>query len=287
MNKTQKKKKKSPDQLVRGFAAVAIATAVLALAVFLLVPKEPREPYVLPEETAPAVSALPTGPESPLPLNPYGPEDFAYEGDYLSCMAGSAVLGVDVSAHQGEIDWEQVRDAGMEFAIIRIGYRGYTSGGLYADEYAQANLEGAQEAGLKVGVYFYSQAINATEAALEAAYCIQFLKDYELDLPVVYDWEYVNSEARTANMDEPTLMACTKTFCDAIRDAGYQPMVYFNPHLAENLLNLEELLEYPFWLAMYSDRMTWPYAVEMWQYTASGSVPGIPGDADINLWFAE
>lgn len=285
MTKTRKSKKHSQNRLLRGFTAVALSAAVLAAVVFLLVLRQPRESDLPEVETDPFLSDFTPESTSPLGVNPYGPEDFSYEGDYLACLAGPALLGVDVSAHQGEIDWEQVRDAGMEFAIIRIGYRGYTSGGLYPDEYAQDNLEGAKKAGLKVGVYFYSQAINPTEAALEAAYCIQFLKDWELDLPVVYDWEYVNEEARTANMDEQTLMACAKTFCDAVEDAGYDAMVYFNPSLAESLLNLEELLEYPFWLAMYSDRMTWPYKVDMWQYTASGTVPGIEGNTDINLWF--
>lgn len=287
MNNTRKKKSKQTNNTLRGFAAIASAAAVLALAVFLLVPKHPDTGETRPPETAPHSANRPQEPLSPIPSNPYGPEDFAYEGDYLACMAGPAVLGVDVSSHQGEIDWEQVADAGMEFAMVRIGYRGYTSGGIYGDDWAEANLKGAAKAGLKVGAYFYSQAVTPAEAALEAAYCISLLKDYEIDLPVVFDWEFVNSDARTANMDEPTLMECTRVFCDAIADAGYQPMVYFNPSLAESLLDLEGLLDYPFWLAMYTDQMTYPHAVEMWQYTASGSVPGISGKVDINLWFTE
>lgn len=285
MNKTQKNRKSRNPGLLRGFTAVAVAAAALSTVVFLLVPKEPGSRVGAPEETTLPASAAPSVTESPIPANPYGPEDFAYEGEYLACMAGSAVLGVDVSAHQGEVDWTQVAEAGMEFAMIRIGYRGYTSGGLYADEYAEANLTGAKEAGLKVGAYFYSQAVTPTEAALEAAYCISLLEAYDIDMPVVFDWEYVGEEARTANMDSGTLLACAKTFCDAIRDAGYEPMVYFNPTLAESLLDLEALVEYPFWLAMYSSQMTYPHAVEMWQYTATGNVPGISGDADINLWF--
>lgn len=287
MNNTQKKKNRQAPGLLRGFTAVAVAAAALAAAVFLITPR-PQEPEAsAPLEAGPTGSGSSIPTEAPIPLNPYGPEDFAYDGEYLACMAGSAVLGVDVSAHQGEVDWVQVADAGMEFAMVRIGYRGYTSGGIYGDEYAHANLTGAKAAGLKVGVYFYSQAVSPTEAALEAAYCISFLKDYEIDLPVVFDWEYVDSDARTGSIDSQTLMACAKTFCDAIADAGYEPMVYFNPTLAESLLDLEALVEYPWWLAMYSDHMTWPYNLEMWQYTANGNVPGISGDADINLWFID
>lgn len=285
MSKTKKKNKSNQDGLLRGFTAVAVCTAALAFALFLLIPRTPEPGHSTPTGTIPLTPAGTVGAQSPIPANPYGPEDFGYDGEYLACMAGSASLGVDVSAHQGQIDWQQVRQAGMEFAMIRIGYRGYTSGGIYADEYAQANLESARAAGLKTGVYFYSQAVTPTEAALEAAYCISFLEDYEIDMPVVFDWEYVNGDARTGNMDAPTLMACIRTFCDAVADAGYEPMVYFNPTLADSLLELEELVEYPWWLAMYSDQMTFPYAVEMWQYSANGNVPGISGDADINLWF--
>lgn len=286
MNQTQKKRNPSTDNLLRGFTAVTAAAAVLATVVFLLAPR-PERSSPPDSDTQPSHSVQtetePTG--SVLPANPYGVEDFEYRDGYLTCTAGNALLGVDVSAHQGEIDWEQVAEAGMDFAMVRIGYRGYTSGGIYGDEYAHANLTGAKDAGLKVGAYFYSQALSPTEAALEAAYCISLLDDYEIDMPVVFDWEYVSSDARTGTMDGPTLLACARTFCDAIAHAGYQPMIYFNPTLAETLLDLQALEEYPFWLAMYSDRMTWPYAVEMWQYTAAGSVPGIDGDTDINLWF--
>lgn len=281
----------SNGSLLRGFSAIAVAAAVLASAVLLLVPKTPRSSRDTPAVTGETIfSTTPPEPSatvSPIPSNPYGPEDFTYEGNYLTCMAGAAVPGVDVSAHQGEIDWAQVREAGMEFAIVRIGYRGYTSGGIYIDDYAYANLEGARDAGLKIGAYFYSQATTPEEAAEEAEFCLRFLEGISLDLPVVYDWEYVGSDARTADMDRDTLMACTRTFCDRIEEAGYSPMIYFNPTLGESMLELEELLDYPWWLAMYTDEMTYPHAVDLWQYTASGSVPGISGNTDLNLWFVE
>lgn len=278
MSNTQKKNTNQTNALLRGLIAVSVGAALLAGALFFLVPRghTPTPQTEPPHETAPGAT---------LPVNPYGPEDFEYQGDYLACTAAPAALGVDVSAHQGQIDWEQVRQAGMEFAIIRIGYRGYTSGGIYEDEYARANLEGARAAGLKVGVYFYSQALDEGEARREAQFCLDFLDGEKLDLPVVYDWEYAGEDTRSADMSSNTLMACTRAFCEEVENAGYAPMVYFNPHLAEHLLRLEELQEYPFWLAMYSDQMTWPHEIEMWQYTAAGSVPGISGEADINLWF--
>ncbi len=222
-----------------------------------------------------------------LPANPYAPEDFEYKGDYLTCTTGKTRLGVDVSEHQEQIDWESVADAGMEFAFVRIGYRGYTKGAVNPDAYAEDNLTGAKDAGLKVGAYFYSQAISTTEAAQEAEFCIKFLKRYDIDLPVVFDWEYVSSDARTGDIDMQTITDCAKTFCSAIEDAGYEAMVYFNPSISTTHLDLLELQEYPLWLSLYSDTMDYPHQVEYWQYTQSGTVPGISGDADINLWFVD
>lgn len=281
MSPVRKKKNDPVTALLRGFTAVSVTAALLATAVFLLLPREGRRTDLPPETTAE------TRAPSAIAPNPYGPEDFTYENGFLTCTASTALPGVDVSAHQGPVDWEQVRSAGMEFAMVRLGYRGYTTGGVYTDEYAQDNLKGARKAGLKIGAYFYSQALTPEEAAQEAAACIRVLQGMELDLPVVFDWEYVSKEARTGAMDRQTLMACVETFCSAIKAAGYEPMIYFNPALAESLLELEELTQYRWWLAMYSDRMTWPHAVEMWQYTAEGTVPGIEGNADINLWFPQ
>lgn len=280
-NPRRRRKKKSPG-MGRGIVALGLAAAALAGASWLVTS---RIPDVLSE--IPETRTAPTEPQSPIPANPYGPEDFTYEDGYLVCTSGSYALGVDVSSHQGEVDWARVADSGMEFAMIRIGYRGYTSGGIYEDEWAAANLTGAKDAGLKVGAYFYSQATNATEAAMEAAYCIEFLEGYDIDMPVVFDWEYVSQEARTGAMDARTLMDCTITFCEAIREAGYEPMVYFNPTLGDSLLDLENLMDYPWWLAMYSDEMTYPHAIDMWQYTANGNVPGIAGDTDINIWLSD
>lgn len=235
-----------------------------------------------PEPVQPSTTAAPTQP--PLPSNPYGPADFAYnEAGYLSCLTEDYRLGIDVSDHQGEIDWQQVADAGIEFAFIRIGYRGYEQGLLYTDDYAEYNLREARAAGLQIGAYFYSQALNEEEAAEEAAFCIEFLGDYGLDLPLVYDWEYVSGEARTGSMRRSDLTACARVFCEAVAAAGFEPMIYSNPNLAETLLDLEALREYPLWLAMYTDCMDYPYAFDLWQYTDSGSVPGIEGNVDINL----
>lgn len=288
MKKLTKKRK----EVLLGSLALLTAVALLLVVVLAFVQ----------ELEDPAAMHLPTqdisGEEAPTeweaaggepipPANPYGPGDFRFENGYLTCTAGESLLGVDVSEHQGEIDWQQVADAGIEFAIIRVGFRGYGSGKLVADELAIANIEGARAAGLKVGGYFYSQAISVEEAVAEAEFAMELLEGHSLDMPLVYDWEYVSSDARTGSMDPDTVTACTAAFCDAVRAGGYTPMYYSNLDLAGSLFQLSQLQDYPFWLAMYSDQMTYLYKIGMWQYTASGSVPGITGGVDLNLYFPE
>lgn len=282
MAKKKKKRmtKKQRKQLWLGLLATALGMAVLLVLAIGL----PEQPTSLPPETTAAVEETTVPPEPTLPSNPYGPEDFQYDGDYLTCVSGESRLGIDVSSHQGAVDWVQVKEAGVEFAMIRLGYRGYGSGVMKVDEYARENLAAAAAAGLDVGVYFFSQAISPEEARQEANFVLAVLKETELQMPVVFDWEYVSADARTGNMDRRTLTDCALTFCQVMEDAGYEVMLYFNQHLAQDFLILEELLAYDFWLAMYTDEMTCPYRIRMWQYTEEGSVPGISGNVDINLW---
>lgn len=218
--------------------------------------------------------------------NPYDEADFGYENGYLTCLTGESWLGIDVSHHQGVIDWQQVARSGVTFAMIRMGNRTVADGILKEDRYGRENLAGAKKAGLNVGVYFYSQAISVEEAKEEAAYLLQLLDGAALEMPVVFDWEIFSQEGRTANVDGETLNACAIAFCETIRLAGYEPMVYFNRDIAKRLLDLEQMQAqgYGFWLAMYSDQMTWPYWMDLWQYTDSGRVPGIETNVDLNLY---
>ncbi len=217
--------------------------------------------------------------------NPYGPGDFVQVGGYMTCTAGATRQGIDVSEYQEDIDWAQVRSAGFDFAFIRIGYRGYTTGEIKADDYAANNLENARAVGMDIGVYFYAQAVSEEEAREEARWCLDFLNGTPLDLPVVYDWEYVSRDARTGSVDRETLTACVRAFCEAVEAEGYQSMVYFNPSVGRDLLDLEALAQYPWWLAMYTTEMDYPHKVDIWQYTETGSVPGIKGNVDIDLMF--
>ncbi len=234
----------------------------------------------------PSIQTAPTRP--PLAVNPYGPGDFAYDNGYLTCISGESVLGIDVSSHQGAIRWGEVAESGVGFAMVRIGYRGWGNGELYSDEYMEDNLQGAENAGLKTGAYFFSQAISVEEAVAEAQFVLDALDGRELSMPIAFDWEYVNESARTAHVDIETVNACAVAFCETIREAGYAPMVYFNLDISNRLLDLQLIQEqgYPFWLAMYSS-MTYPYEIKMWQYTEAGQVPGIDKEVDLNLYFPD
>lgn len=224
-------------------------------------------------------------PTSRLVKNPYGPEDFALSGEYQTCIAGESVLGVDVSYWQKNIDWQQVKAAGVEFAMLRLGWRGTTEGKLFPDEYLQQNYTGARAAGLNVGAYFFSQAISEEEAREEARYVLDLVKGWELQMPIVFDWEYMDGTSRTSSTSTQQVVAFSKAFCEEIALAGYTPMVYFNPRMVNNGYDLEQLADYRFWLAMYDTPMDFPYRVDMWQYTATGAVPGISGNVDLNLYF--
>lgn len=256
-----------------GLLAVFLLTALLAVCLT-------DRPEAKPKSTVRNGITFP----SALEPNPYQSSDFAPdENGYLTCMAGQSRLGIDVSGFQGQIDWQRVKAAGVEFVFIRVGGRGTTQGGLYTDDYAQTYYQGAKAAGLQVGAYFFSQAITPGEAREEAFFVLKQVANWELDLPVVYDWEWVDSTSRTAQMEGGILTRCTEEFCRIIAEAGLSPMIYFNTTQALELLELERLAAYPFWLAQYDTGLHFPYRVDYWQYSCTGRVDGIEGDVDLNL----
>ena len=244
----------------------------------------PLDQYLEPTvcETEPVIPTIPPD------RNPYDKFDFQYNRhNYLLLQNVKSYPGVDVSAFQGNIDWKKVKQSGIDFAIIRLGYRGYESGKLVEDEYARANLKNAKEAGLRIGAYFFSQALSIKETDQEIQFMLKILGDTKLDMPIVLDWEIPANTARTRNMDARTLTDIQRHFCGQMRQQGYQPMIYFNWHQSEHLYVLHELEEYPFWLALYQDRMTYPWKVEMWQYSDKGKVPGINGNVDLNVYMPD
>ena len=277
------KKQRSIMQMCIGIMVLVLGCAIAAL--LLLDARPPAQQTEPTETTDTAPTAEPTLP--PPEENPYGPNDFQYEGNYLKCVAGKSVLGIDISEFQTVTDWEAVKEAGIEFVMLRIGYRGYTSGAIAMDEEAKLYYEGAKAAGLKVGAYFFSQAINEEEAKEEARFVLSQIRQWQIDMSVAFDWEYVSSDARTANVSQQELTDITRAFCEEVKNSGYTPLIYFNQNQGYYMLDLAQLKDIDFWLAMYSDRMTYPYKLSMWQYTSNGYVPGIEEIVDINLWFPE
>ena len=188
------------------------------------------------------------------PKNTYDPACFYRDGEFLRYESNTVTsqIGIDVSAHQQDIDWQRVAASGVQFAILRAGYRGYTEGSIQEDAYFEQNLAGAIDAGLDVGVYFFSQAMDEQEAREEARFVLDKISGYQLAYPVFFDWE-----------------------------AG----LYFNQQLGYEELHLPSLQGYTFWLAEYNDTPSFTYDFDLWQYASDGSVDGIDGDVDLNLAF--
>ena len=197
-----------------------------------------------------------------------------------------STTGVDVSEFQGYIDWTQVKQAGIDFAFIRIGYRTYGDGIVTYDNAFQRNIEGAQAAGIKVGAYFFSQATTVDEAVDEADAVIDALAPYDITYPVVYDWELVyHDNARTDDVSVEALADCCVAFCERVKDSGYTPMIYQNTGTAMHKLDLPRVKDYDFWLAEYAEKPSFYYDFKIWQYSNTGRIPGIEGDVDLNICF--
>ena len=200
-----------------------------------------------------------------------------------------ALTGIDISTHNRVSDWNAVKANGIDFVMLRVGYRGYGkgTGTLKPDDSFRQYYNDAKAAGLKVGAYFFSQAISEEEAVEEAMLAVEQLDGCDLDFPVVYDWELIfhDSESRTENLAVDILNDCCLAFCQNVEAYGYQPMIYQNKRTTLFKLDLPRLQGIPFWLAEYGDGPTYPYDYDMWQYSCTGHVDGIEGDVDLNLCF--
>ncbi|MDR1603882.1 MAG: Lyzozyme M1 (1,4-beta-N-acetylmuramidase) [Gracilibacteraceae bacterium] len=197
-----------------------------------------------------------------------------------------SLLGIDVSFYQESIDWNAVAGDGIDFAMIRLGYRGYGTGALVLDERFLEYMAGATQAGLEIGIYFFSQAVNTAEAEEEADFVLAALEGYNVSFPIVYDFEEIagaNSRADYLGKEQVTDDAIA--FCERIAAAGYTPMIYANPGWFIHEMELPRLEGYEKWIAQYYDTPFFPYKFSLWQYSDSGTVAGIRGDVDMNLAF--
>jgi lysozyme len=229
-------------------------------------------------------------PEKNVPVSTFSSDQFSLDenGEPVFTGTGYTVMkGVDVSYYQGDIDWKAVRADGVEFAFIRCGYRGYSEGAVNEDEKFAANIKGALEAGIKVGVYFFSQAVTVQEAQEEAQFTLKQIAGYDVTLPVVFDWERIDSadEARTNDLASETLTACALKFCQTVKAAGYEPGVYFYTNTGYYGYELAQLTDYVFWLSEPGDSPDFYYAHSIWQYSFKGTVDGISGSTDLDMYF--
>ena len=219
----------------------------------------------------------------------YG-EGYTHAKQFKNCHIYN---GIDVSTWNKQIDWNAVKASGIDFAFIKVGGRGWGSAGtLYHDSRALENLKGAKAAGIKIGVYFFSQAITEKEAAEEAQYTINYLHTYgiSIDLPIAMDFEYASDSPtggrlRTANLTREQATNVCLAFCSYVATRGYTPMVYANKSMLTNDMNASTIASrYPIWLAQYKSTATYTGAYSYWQYTNSGMVPGIEGRVDMNFY---
>ena len=199
---------------------------------------------------------------------------------------GSARLGIDVSKWNQEIDWEAVKNAGVEFAIIRCGYRGASTGALVIDPRYKENIEGAIEAGIPVGVYFFTQALDEVEAVEEASMVIRLIEEYDVDYPVFLDSESAGGRGRADGLDNDERTSAHRAFLQTIQAAGYETGVYASRNWLKDRLDMTRLSNYRIWLAEYAEAPTYDeYYYHMWQYTSKGTVDGISTNVDLNLCY--
>lgn len=201
----------------------------------------------------------------------------------LQNTTANSSIGIDVSKWNKEIDWAKVKDAGVEFAIIRAGYRGSTTGSLVVDPYFEANIKGASQAGVLTGVYFFTQAVNEVEAVEEASMVVELLREYDIQYPVFIDTEGAGGNGRADGLDVATRTAVCEAFCNTIVNEGYKAGVYASRNWYNTRLETERLEKYYIWLAEYRSEPLYQGSYQMWQYTSKGQIDGIEGNVDVNI----
>lgn len=190
-------------------------------------------------------------------------------------------IGIDVSSYQGDINWNAVKNAGIDYAVIRLGYRGSVNPRIVQDAKFHQNMRNAIAAGVRVGIYFVTQAVNEAEAREEANYCLNAVAGYNLSMPVFVDVE--GSGGRGDTIDRGTRTAVLKAFCQTVTNGGRLAGVYASKKWMTNNIDMNQLTQYSIWLAQYYHEKTWTQTrVDAWQFTSSGSVPGIAGRVDMN-----
>ena len=204
---------------------------------------------------------------------------YTFNGD--GSLNTGTVMGIDISKHNGNIDWNAVKNSGVQYVILRCGYRGSASGVLVEDQKFKRNIQGATAAGLKVGIYFFSQAVNEVEAVEEASMTLSLIKKYRITYPVYIDVESANG--RADGISKAARTSVINAFCQTIRNSGYTPGLYANKNWLTEKINTGALGGCKIWLAQYVAAPTYGGRYEMWQYSSRGSIAGIKGNVDLNV----
>lgn len=199
-----------------------------------------------------------------------------------------AFVGADISKYQDYVDFVKLKKAGVEFVMLRVGARGYGTGQLLIDEYFTDNIKRATDAGLEIGLYFFSQAISTDEAVEEANLVLSNIGDYEVTYPIAIDMEQIkNDTSRIDNLSREDKTKITKSFLETIEKAGYKAMVYGNKEWLLKKIDLSKLTEYDIWLSQPGDLPDYPYKFTMWQYSTTANIDGIAGYANLNISFID
>lgn len=206
---------------------------------------------------------------------------FYDDGRYIS------LTGIDVSVFQNQIDWKAVKADGVDFVMIRLGFRGYGDGKLYLDDCFEDNLKGAKEVGLDIGVYFFSQAVTPEEAIEEARFVVRHIRGKGITFPVAFDMEPIDGTERTADLTKKQKTEVADAFCQVVKRNGYTPLIYGNLQWLGKHIDLSYLTKYDTWLAHYANMTFYDKKFLMWQYADNGNVAGIEGPVDMNIYFVE
>ncbi|MCM1100282.1 MAG: glycoside hydrolase family 25 protein [Clostridium sp.] len=203
----------------------------------------------------------------------------------LKFFSGRTLTGIDVSKWNGDIDWDKVKNAGVEFAIVRAGYRGSVTGSLVQDIYFDANMKGASSSGIPVGIYFFTQATNEVEAVEEASAVLKWVREYDITYPIFIDTEGAGGNGRADGLDADTRTLVCEAFCRTIENAGYKSGVYASRNWYNHNLHTERLEDYYIWLAEYRSVPLYQGYYRMWQYSSKGKIDGISGNVDMNIMY--
>lgn len=279
-------------------AATLFLVAMLVLVTAVILLKGPRDSSVelisKISDTELKVNDLYQGemtiPYYDIPTANYKPDSFTERKGVVSYAGGESAVGINVSQKSGAIDWAQVAESGVEYAMIRVGYREYGRGRIIADESFEANIKGAVEADLPVGVYFYSKAVTDAEAEEEATFVLESIRGYNITYPVAFYWSYdykddgtLNESSRTKQCNGDQVTGFIDTFCKKVKAAGFNASFYCDKTMGYEKLDLSRLAGYDMWYTESRSAPSFYYNYTIWQYTKEATVPGIENTVPINL----